>query len=511
MSNIILVMIATYSITFFLFPGCGMSTLEESVASTINLVSTGESRDLPERLLGLQAVPLYERLVGNPAKVSIAREMAPAYVRFPGGMVGNYYNWRTGQLEFDVQPNSSATYRFFARTADQIRLLHPQGVFIEPYQEFSRSIGAETVLLVNLETSSVADQVEWFNKMKGEGVLPRYLELGNEFWLAMLGDPNVLKKWPDVQTTMRVMKEYRDALQSFFIEGTKVAVQSPATRFYAMNQDNKLVARSGFKAWDGYLQPEPWFDAVTIHLYPEVDSIVGVGEKAKLPSNMDKAFPAMMARCDQGIDETLSALEKQLPAKEIWITEWSGYAWGGASSAQTPPVLGLHLHLTTRMMMTFLRHPSVTMTHCHMLNFSGGPMSLYRYDSQSKSYVPISSAVILKWFNQAANGGATYERFKVEGAKWVTSTVTTEEGYSDVEAVQFRKGTSTTLLVHNASAENKILLLPSLVKDKLPAKVEIMVIDPAGNCLQSAPAVQTASASKEIELPAYSLSRVVWE
>jgi Tol biopolymer transport system component len=492
-------------------PGEGAAE-EANMGNTVNLVSTGESRKLPERLLGLQAVPLYERLVDDPAKVLIAREMAPAYVRFPGGMVGNYYNWRTGQLEFDVQPNSSATYRFFASAADQIRLLHPEGVFIEPYQEFSKSIGAETVLLVNLETSSVADQMEWFEKMKGEGILPRYLELGNEFWLAMLGDPNVLSKWPDVQTTMRVMKEYRDALEPYFIDGTKVAVQLPATRFYAMNRDGKLVASTYFEPWDDYIQPESWFDAVTLHLYPEADSIVGAGEKAKLPSNMDKTFPAMMARCNQGVDETLSAVEKQLPGKEIWITEWSGYAWGGASSDQTPPVLGLHLHLTTRMLMTFLRHSSVTMTHYHMLNFSGGPMSLYRYDSGSGSYVPISSAVILKWFNQAANGGTTYERFRVEGARWITSTVTSEEGYYDIEAVQFQKGESTTtIIVHNASSEVKRLPVSRLVSGRLPTKIESAVVVPTYDYLSSAPPLLEIEPAEEIEIPAYSVTRMVWE
>lgn len=511
MSKTILLLMAITILAIIILPGCEEAIMEESMGKTINLVSTGESRKLPERLLGLQAIPLYEHLIDDPAKVAIAKEMTPAYVRFPGGMIGNYYNWRTGQLEFNVQPNSSAVYRFFARVADQIRLQYPQGVFIEPYQEFSKSIGAETVLLVNLETSSVADQVEWFKKMKEEGILPRYLELGNEFWLAMLGDPNVLKKWPDVQTTMRVMKEYRDALEPYFTEGTKVAVQLSAPRFYVANRDGKLIPNPGFKAWDDYIQSEPWFDAVTIHLYPEANSIVGRGERAKLPSNMDKVFPAMMARCDQGLDEAISEIEKQLPDKEIWITEWSGYAWGGALSDQTSSALGLHLHLTTRMLMTFLRHSSMTMTHFHMLNFSGGPMSLYRYDSQSGSYLPISSAVILKWFNQAANGGTTYERFKVEGAKWVTSTVTSEEGYYDIEAVQFQKGKNTALLIHNAGAENRILLLSNMMKGKLPAKVETMVIDPAGNYLQSAPAVQTVNGSKEMELPAYSLTRVVWE
>jgi len=478
----------------------------------VTLVSTGESRKLPASLLGLQAVPLYEHLADNPVKVAIAKEMAPAFVRFPGGMVGNYYNWRSGQLELNVQPNSSATYRFFARVAEQIKQLHPQGVFIEPYYQFSQAIGAEIVLLVNLETSSVADQVEWFKKMKGEGILPRYLELGNEFWLAMLGDSNVLKKWPDASTTMRVMKEYHDALQPDFIVGTKVAVQAAASRFYVTNTGGKLVHPTVLKNWDDALKPEPWFDAVTIHLYPEVDRIAGAGLRETLPKNMGMVLPAAMARCDQGVDEAISAVEKQLPGKEIWITEWSGYSWAGADpSSQASRILGLHVHLTTRMLMTFLRHPSVTMTEYHMLNFSGGPMSLYRYDAKSKTYVPISSAIILKWFNQAANGGATFQRLQVEGAKWVHSSATPEEGYYDIEVAQFQKGNTTTLIIHNASAEARRLSVSGLVSGKLPTKIECSVVVPIDDYSSVAPPVKGMEPAEEIEIPAYSVTRVVWE
>jgi hypothetical protein len=457
-------------------------------------------------------VPLYEHLTDDPAKVAIAKEMVPAFVRFPGGMVGNYYNWRSGQLELNVQPNSSATYRFYARVAEQIKQLHPQGVFIEPYYQFSQTIGAEIVLLVNLETSSVADQVEWFKKMKGEGIVPSYLELGNEFWLAMLGDPNVLKKWPDAPTTMRVMKEYRDAILPYFVAGTKVAVQAAASRFYVTSTSGKLVLPTALKNWDDALKPEPWFDAVTIHLYPELDRIAGVGLKATLPDNMDTVLPAAMARCDQGVDEAISAVEKQLPGKEIWITEWSGYSWAGAEpSSQASRIFGLHVHLTTRMLMTFLRHPSVTLTEYHMLNFSGGALSLYRYDMQSKGYVPIGSAAILEWFNQAANGGATYQRLKVDGAKWVNSSVTTEEGYYDIEAVQFQEESTTTLIIHNASAEAKRLSVSGLVSGRLPTKIESAVVVPTEDYSSAAPPVREIEPANEIEIPAYSVTRTRWQ
>jgi len=497
----------------FVFTGC---VSQQSVTTTpgsetkIRLVSAGEVRILPERLFGLQAVPLYERLTDNAEKEAIAKEMSPAYVRFPGGMVGNYYNWRSGQLELDVKPDSSATYRFYADVAQQVKQLHPQGVFIEPYYQFSQAIGAEIDLLVNLETSTVAEQVEWFKKMKDEGILPHHLELGNEFWLAMLGDPNVLKKWPDAPTTMRVMKEYRDALQPYTVQGTKFAVQAAASRFNASSSNGKLVFVGSLKKWDEALQPEPWFDAVTIHLYPDVDHIAGAGLKETLPDNMDKVFPALMARCDQGVDETISSVEKQLPGKEIWITEWSGYFWAGAKESQAPPVLGLHVHLTTRMMMTFLRHPSVAMTEYHMLNFTGGPFALYRYDAQTKRYVPISSAIILKWFYQAANGGATYERLKVDGSELITSPVLAEEGYYEIEAVKLQKGNTTTVIIHNAGSKAKSLSISSLVSGRLPTVIESASVVPTEDYSKASPPVVAIQPNDDIEIPPFSVTRIVW-
>jgi hypothetical protein len=366
--------------------------------------------------------------------------------------------------------------------------------------------------VANLETSSIADQVEWFQKMKDQGILPRYLELGNEFYLAMLGDPNVLEIWPDTPTAMRVMKEYRDALQPCFVTGTKVAVQATASRFYATNIGGNLVPPAVLKNWDSALQPEPWFDAVTIHLYPQVDGIAGAGSRQTLPDNMDTVLSPAMARCDQGVDEAISAVERQLPGKEIWITEWSGYSWAGAeASNQTWPVFGLYVHLTTRMLMTFLRHPSVTMTEYHMLNFSGGPMSLYRYDSQSQSYVPISSAIILRWFNQAANGGATYQRLKVDGANWVNSSTTAEEGYYDIEAVQFQKGNAATIIIHNCASETRTVSLTGIVPDRLPTVIESALVNPTANYSSTAPPVTELPVANQVEIPAYSVTRIIWE
>jgi hypothetical protein len=161
--------------------------------------------------------------------------------------------------------------------------------------------------------------------------------------------------------------------------------------------------------------------------------------------------------------------------------------------------------------MTFLRHPSVTMTEYHMLNFSGGPMSLYRYDAQTRSYVPISSAVILKWFNEAANGGSTCRRLNVDGARLINSSVTAVESYYDIEALEFQKGGITTVIIHNASPESKRLSVSGLVSGRLPTMIESALVVPAEDYSKSAPIVQVLPTSNEIEIPPYSVNRIVWE
>src|SRR5208282_5361838 len=100
------------------------------------------------------------------------KDLDLAFVRFPGGSQANYYNWRTGLLDMTTTPRSSAYMRFWADIAPKIRRGFPNGVKITEYTQFSRQLGAEVVLVPNLETSSISEQVAWFKQMKDAGNVP---------------------------------------------------------------------------------------------------------------------------------------------------------------------------------------------------------------------------------------------------------------------------------------------------------------------------------------------------
>ena len=188
-------------------------------AKPLILEASGLERQLPERLLGASAEAVIEHLIDDPNKVAALKEIDLAFVRFPGGSQANYYNWRTGLLDITLTPQSSQYMRFWAETVPKIRNSFPNGVKIAEYTKFAKQVGAEVVLVPNLETSNIAEQIEWFRQMKAAEIVPGHIELGNEFWIAMGFDPDVLKQWPDEPSSMRIMKNYCDALRPYFPPG----------------------------------------------------------------------------------------------------------------------------------------------------------------------------------------------------------------------------------------------------------------------------------------------------
>jgi len=472
-------------------------------------------RPLPERLLGIQGVSaFYEDLLGDPRKVALTKELAPAWLRFPGGTVGNYYQWRTGRLEVTVLPDSSTYTRFMARVAQGTNRMHPQGVFVEDIAAFSRQIGAEIVLVPNLETSTIEEQAAWFKHLKEAGLAPNRIELGNEFWIAMLMDPNVVAKFPDVASTMDLMERYQAAIKPFLPPDTVFAAQHAASGFLttqAAAVRNPLLER--MRKWDEELPDRPWYQALTVHFYPEIDEAVGPGASRDLYGRMDRIFPAMMARVDEGISGTLDGIEGRFPNKQIWVTEWNANGVRFLFEQRDPGLTGLMIHLTARMTLTFLKHPAVTVSTYHMLSFNGRPYAVFAPRRGAEGFAPVGPAVVLRWFNEAANGGAGYQGVEVAGGRRILSRgVHAGEGYADVAAAFFTKDNRATLIIHNADPKARACQISAFMQGRRPSRIETFdTPNPAKNYAGQSPEVRTLPAETTLEVPGLSLTRIMWD
>jgi hypothetical protein len=463
-------------------------------------------------VFGASTTAFYEHLLDDPVKIAVLKTMAIGLDRFPGGSDSNFYKWRTGLIEIQEHPDSSPYVRFWAKVAANIARSMPNGVTLEQYESFSRQIGAQVILVPNLESSSITDQVEWFKRLSREGIVPQRIELGNEFWIAMGNDPTSLARWPDEPTSMRIMKQYLDALKPYLPTNAKVAVQA-ATGAIDVRK-GKFGQR--LRQWDEDLRPEPWFDAVTLHLYPRLREVMGdpeAGITQPTSQNAVARLNAMMARVDEGVERILQDIEHRLPGKEIWITEWNTRGAnmvtqrGNASEPMSP---AMEMLTATRMALVHLRHSSVTVSLFFMYSFMSRDSHTMFVPDGRGSYAPVPTAAALRWLSMAANSGGSFQRLVQEGEHPVPGGGAKNESYLPVEGGLFESPEHTTLLVENVSSTSLSFSPSTLVKGWHPNRVETLVTSDLLNLDRTAAKIKTQDPAGPIVIPPFSLTRIVW-
>jgi hypothetical protein len=482
-------------------------------ADTLVLKPGGQPRPLQSPVFGASTTAFYEKLLDDPAKIAVLKMMAVGLSRFPGGSDANFYNWHTGLFDIPERSDSSAYVKFWAKAAANIARGKPNGVTLEEFDVFSRQIGAQAILVPNLESSSIADQVAWFKRLAGKGLVPQRIEMGNEFWVAMGNDPASLARWPDARTSMKIMQQYLDAFRPYLPANAKIAVQAAAG---AVDERRGKFGQR-LQQWDEDLRPEPWFDAVTLHLYPRLRDIMGdpqAGVTPPTPANAQARLNAMLARVDEGVDRILRDLERRLPGKELWITEWNACGANPTTQrtgADEPLSPSMQMLATTRMALGFLRHPSVTASLFFMYSFRPRDTYTLFVPDGHGSYALAPTAAALHWLNEAANRGGSFQRLVREGEQPVPGGGARKESFLPVEGGLFESLGRATLLVQNASSGVFSLDPSTLLNGRKPNRAETLLTPDLSDIKPTAARIETQDPAGPVVIPPYSLTRIIWE
>lgn len=475
-------------------------------AGALILRPMGPSRDLPKFLFGMNSPITYDIPYESPGFAEfIKNELGPGYLRFPGGTVANYYNWRTGYIEIKDIPGGSVYRKQLLRFQEPIKALHHRPITVPQFARLCDDIGCGFVLLPNLETSNIQEQTAWFADLKAKGRVPRHIEMGNEFAIALLNDPETLKLFPNFAGYRALARKYLEAFKPYLPGEAKIALQADGAVFFHKEDPGTGLGHRQWK-WDQELTNDPWFQAITYHPYAPSGSIGGGSSNPERP---DKALTSMLARIDEGTDRAMKFFREKVPGKEVWITEWGLFAGGSYFSGKPEYVNGIWVHQITRGHFAFLRWPEITMTNMHSIMFSGGLMNAFtRIGGELR---PVGVAGALKWIFQAANGGAKYQPVKVEGAIKVQGQGSWKESYDDMVAAMLTRKGETTLLIHNASQEEKILSLGLLVGTGTIRSAEaIVTADLLERLDRKLPSVKALKIGMPVTVPGYSLTRIIW-
>jgi hypothetical protein len=223
---------------------------------------------------------------------------------------------------------------------------------------------------------------------------------------------------------------------------------------------------------------------------------------------------AMMAQVDDGVERLLQGMERRLPGKEIWITEWSSRGANaviqrGADIEPASPAM--EMRLATRMVLVHLRHSSVTASLFFMYDFRPqNPFSMFVADGKGR-YAPVPTAAALRWLNEAANGGGSFQRVVQEGVKPIAGEGVVPQSYFAVEGGLFQSKDRVTLILENVSADVFSLDPATLVPNKRPATIEFMSMPNLVKTDKLPARIEHQAFVGSITITPFSVTRVVWE
>lgn len=326
--------------------------------------------------------------------VEAVQRLNPKKIRFPGGTVSNYWDWRYGGLIEDFRDGKADFFYSFNPEDAQ----YNSSKLSDLLQGLTLT-NTEPVFVLNLSTSDLASQLEMLRTAKNIGLPVKYIELGNELYIDVSDNKDVFPRPKDYAAET---VKWIDAIRQEF-PSAQIAVVgvTPTSR-----KPRRL------KEWNSSLLPEalPKADAIVLHIYGSH----GLGkDESKI-----KTYPFFDSEDTKTIlgkpfakwQEVQNTPQyKLLPKdKKIWITEYNLFEsiFYNKNKGRKPKVMGSWAHglYTATMSLLFLEEPRVEFICNHQL------ISNFYFASilpEARSFKdPVSQSPIATPYSLSAAGSA---------------------------------------------------------------------------------------------------------
>ena len=280
--------------------------------------------------------------------LSQTASMAAGTLRYPGGSVGNYWNWATGW--YGSRPSGRKSSYFDPRA---------YGFSLQDLKQMVTASGATPIFDVNIMTATLQSQVAMLQAAQRLGMPVRFIELGNEFYLSK---PDYLNAFPTSLSYGQRVSAWMPTLHEDF----------PGAQIAAVGYARDLKPTERESSWNTtVLNSAPGLDALTMHIYLHPRAALGAAGS----QNTEQVLALPFSELSQLEQQTLRSLPSNI---NIWITEFnmmnSVYKGHNANPTFPPPQGTWTQGLFTGTMDLLLLHdPRIEMMVYHALigNYGG--------------------------------------------------------------------------------------------------------------------------------------------
>ncbi len=265
----------------------------------------GTPRSFSRSMLGLNGNNVSSAIPWSDSRFKRAlSSFGPGNLRYPGGTIANYWDWRRGWF----QPNGPWPGEPSTRIDNSLTV----------FADMVRTTGAVPVFDVNMLThqgvlaseaknlAMLDDQMQMLRSAKAAGLPVRYVELGNEFYLSnTVGGTHYPKRFPTATDYARQANAWIAAIHNVF-PGAKVAAVGTDANDVVGIQDRR-------RYWnETVLKTLEAADALTLHTY------IYVTDPRSSPQ-------ALLARPWQRLQRLEANEFKLLRSRGLkaWITEYN--------------------------------------------------------------------------------------------------------------------------------------------------------------------------------------------
>ena len=274
-----------------------------AAASGLFAAASGPSRPIEPWSLGLNGANMAGPAFSDPGFAAALTTFRPGTLRYPGGTVANFFDWRTGWYR-------TASKRWPGQPSVQTDMR------LETFASAIRATGAVPVFDLNLVTwngriatdaddaAMLTDQLALLNAAQALGLPVLRVELGNELYLNGPSSPSTAyrQRFPTAQGYAQTANRWAAAIHDRFPAAQVAAVATEANAVPNLSQRRAT--------WnDGLLPALTEVDAVTIHENMRVSTT---------------SADVLLAKPQQQLTAVRTHELAELPAGlQVWVTEFN--------------------------------------------------------------------------------------------------------------------------------------------------------------------------------------------